>query len=147
MSLAETLDADIKAAMKAGEKDRLTVLRGLKSDIKYAAIGGTELTDEAVIGVLTSAAKKRRDAIEQYRAGGRDDLVAKESAELEIIQAYLPQQLTDEELTSIIAETVAAVGASTPADMGKVMGQLMPKVKGKADGKRVNELVKAALAG
>ncbi len=142
MSLFEKVDKDTTEALKAGEKDRLLLLRGLKSDLKYAKLDkGDDLTDDDVIEVLTYQAKKRRDSIEQFEKGGRDDLVAKETVELEIVNRYLPQQLSDNELEEIVAEVITETNASTPADIGLVMKNLMPKVKGKADGRKVNEIV------
>lgn len=148
MSLLDTLNNDLKEAMKAGEKGRLEVIRGLKSDIKYKEIEVKHpLSEEDVVAVLSSAAKKRRDSIEQFKAGGREDLVAKESSELEIINHYLPKPLSDEELAGIVAEAVQTTGAKAPGDLGKVMKEVMPKVKGRADGNKLRELIAAKLAG
>lgn len=148
MSVLETLNNDLKEALKAGDKAKAEVIRGLKSDIKYKEI---ELkrppTDEDAVAVISTAAKKRRDSIEQFRAGGRQDLVDKESHELEIITRYLPQQLSDEEVNSIIVAAIAATGAKAPGDIGKVMKEIMPKIKGRVDGNRVRELIAAKLAG
>lgn len=147
MSLLQQIDNDLKEALKAGQKERLSVLRGLKSDIKYKQIElGHEMSDADIIGVLTSASKKRKESIEQFKAGGRADLVAKEEAEFAIIQAYLPEQLSDEKLRRIIAETIAETGANSPKMMGVVMKALLPKVKGMADGKLVSQLVTELLA-
>jgi hypothetical protein len=148
MSLLETLNSDLIVAMKKGDKNRVEVVRGLKSDIKYKEIEKREpLTEEDVLGVLAAAAKRRRDSIEQFRQGGRDDLVMKESSELEIITGYLPQQLSDEELQKIVESTVMEIGAKTPADLGKVMKEIMPKVKGRADGNRVRQMIVLKLSG
>lgn len=147
MTLIERVDSDIKEALKAGDKERLVVLRGLKSDFKYRQIElGSPLTDEQVIAVLSTAAKKRRESVDQFRAGGRADLADKEERELAIIQGYLPQQLTEERLRQIIAEAIAESGADSPQKMGLVMKVLMPKIKGQADGKLVNKLVTEMLA-
>lgn len=147
MSLLQQIDNDLKEALKAGQKERLSVLRGLKSDIKYKQIDlGHEMSDADIIGVLTSASKKRKESIEQFKAGGRVDLVAKEEAEFTIIQAYLPEQLSEDKLRQIIAETIAETGASSPKMMGVVMKALLPKVKGMADGKLVSQLVTELLA-
>ncbi len=147
MSLLQQIDNDLKEALKAGQKERLSVLRGLKSDIKYKQIDlGHEMSDADIIGVLTSASKKRKESIEQFKAGGRMDLVAKEEAEFAIIQAYLPEQLTEEKLRQIIKETIAETGANNPKMMGVVMKALLPKVKGMADGKLVSQLVTELLA-
>lgn len=147
MSLLERIDQDLIKALKSGEKDATTTLRGLKSDIKYYKINNSlkDLTDDDVTQVLASAAKQRRDSIEKFKQGGRDDLVAKETAELELIAQYLPAELTPEELAAVVGEVVAEVGASSPADMGKVMKAVMPKVKGRADGKQVKDAVMARL--
>jgi hypothetical protein len=147
MSLFEKIDEDIIEALKAGEKDRLTLLRGLKSDLKYAKLDkGDDLTDQDVIGVLASQAKKRRDSIEQFEKGGRDDLVAKERAELEIITTYLPKQLSEDELREIVASAITEAGAESPDQIGAVMKIVMPKVKGAADGKLVSKLAMEILA-
>ena len=134
-------------ALKGGDKDRLTVLRGLKSDLKYKKIEvRAELTDELAVEALTSAAKKCRDAIEQFRAGGREDLVRKEEFELEIINTYLPKQLTEDELRQMAEIAIKEVGADSLKQMGLVMKTLMPKIKGRADGKLVNKLISELLA-
>ncbi|MBD3333000.1 GatB/YqeY domain-containing protein [candidate division GN15 bacterium] len=147
MSTITQIDSDIKEALKSGQKEKLTVLRGLKSDLKYAQIDkGKELTEEDVIGVLSSAAKKRRDSIEQFQAGGRQDLVDSETFGLNIIEQYLPKQLSEDELRQIIKDAVAESGAESPQQIGLVMKVVMPKVKGKADGKVVNRIVSEILA-
>ncbi len=149
MSLLDRLEKDLIKALKSGEKKTTTTLRGLKSDIKYFKINNIleEITDEHVILVMTSAAKQRRDSIEKFKQGNREDLVANEQAELEIIKQYLPAELSDEELTAIVAEVVAETGAASPAEMGKVMKAAMPKVKGRADGNRVKDTVLKCLKG
>jgi uncharacterized protein YqeY len=147
MSILETIDTQIKEALKAGEKDRLATLRGLKSDLKYRQIELKEpLTDQQAIEVLSSCAKKRRESIEQYEKGGRQDLVQKEQAELEIINSFLPKQLDEAELRRLINEAIEESGADSPQKIGLVMKVLMPKIKGKADGKFVNKLVSELLA-
>ncbi len=147
MTLIERIDQDMKEALKAGQKLKLTVLRGLKSDCKYKQIEiGSPLTEEQVVGVLSSSAKKRRESIEQYRLGKREDLAQKEEAELEIINSYLPQQLSEDRLRELIREAIAESGADSPQKIGLVMKVLMPKVKGQADGKLVNRLVAEILA-
>ncbi|AXI99642.1 hypothetical protein CYPRO_0355 [Cyclonatronum proteinivorum] len=152
MALYDTLLADLKESMKAREERRTLVLRSLKSGILEKEItnrtGGerSEITDELVLEVITKAAKQRRDSLEQYRNAGRADLAEVEEQELAIIEAYLPKQLTKDEIEAIVSEVIAQTGASGMKDMGKVMGQLMPKVKGKADGKLVNTVVKEKLA-
>lgn len=147
MLLAEQIDQDIIKALKAGEKEKLTVLRGLKSDIKYKRIDkGDDLDESEVIDVLTTCAKKVRDSIEQFQKGGRDDLVAKSAAELAILKTYLPKQFSEEKLRELINEAIAELGADSPPKMGLVMKALMPKIKGKADGKLVSRLVTEILA-
>lgn len=147
MSLFETIDKDIITALKAGEKSRLTLLRGLKSDLKYAKLDkGDDLTDSDAIEVLAYQAKKRRDSIEQFEKGGRDDLVAKERAELEIITTYLPKQMSEDELREIVADAISEAGAESPAQIGAVMKIVMPKIKGVADGKMVSKLAMEILA-
>jgi uncharacterized protein YqeY len=148
MSLLKKIDEDLIKALKAGDKIRATVLRGLKSDIKYKQIDkGEDLTDDDVIGVLSSAAKKRRESIEKFRLGNRADLVDKETSELDLINTYLPAQLSEDELKDMIKASIEATGADSPAKLGLVMKDLMPKVKGKADGKFVNSLVNELLSG
>ncbi|HEX3031818.1 MAG TPA: GatB/YqeY domain-containing protein [Bacillota bacterium] len=148
MSLMDRLSADMKDAMKAREagKLRLSVLRMAKSAIKYVEIDKhKELSDEEIIEVLAREVKMRRDAIEEYARANRPDTVAQLNEEISILMDYLPQQLSEEEVKQLVSEAVSATGAQGPKEMGKVMGWLMPKVKGKADGKLVNQLVKAAL--
>ncbi len=149
MSILDQLNNDMKEALKAKDKARLEVIRGLKSDISYKEIEakGGGLSEEDVIGVITSAAKRRRDSIEQFRNGGREDLASKEEAELEIITTYLPKQMSDAEIAKIVEEAIAASGATGPSDTGKVMKEVMPRVKGKADGNRVKQIVAEKLAG
>jgi len=147
MSVISKIDSDNKEALKAGQKEKLTTLRGLKSDLKYAQIDkGKELTEEEVLAVLASAAKKRRDSIEQFQAGNRQDLVDSETFGLRIIEAYLPKQLTEDELRQIVSDAIQETGAQSPQQIGLVMKAVMPKIKGKADGKLVNRLVSEILA-
>ena len=148
MTIFELVDKDMTEALKSGDKARLTVLRGLKSDLKYKLIDLAEksLTDAQSIEVLSAAAKKRRDSIEMFRKGGREDLANQEEYELSIISSYLPKQLSEDELRRIVGEAVAQSGAASPKDMGKVMQVLMPHVKGRADGKLVSRLVSEMLA-
>lgn len=143
MSLIEQIDQDLKKALKGGNREAATTLRGLKSDIKYYQINNKleKITDDDVVGVLSSAAKRRRDSIDQFKKGGREDLVAKETSELELIKNYLPEQMSTDDLEAIANEAIAEAGAVTPSDIGKVMKILMPKVKGKTDGKIVKETV------
>ncbi len=147
MSIIKQLDEDIIKALKAGEKLKLSVLRGLKSDLKYKLIeAGKELSGEQVLEVLGSARKKRMESIEQFSKAGRTDLSDKEQAELEIIVAYLPKQMDESELRELIKAAITESGVDSPQKMGLVMKVLMPKVKGKADGKTVQKLVTELLA-
>ena len=148
MSLKEKLTADMKEAMKAREegRQRLGVIRLVRGAIRQQEIDGRrELDDEAVLSVISKEVKQRRDAIEEFQKGGRDDLVRQNEAEIAILMEYLPQQMTEDEVRSAVQEAIAATGASTPKDMGKVMKELMPKVKGRADGKLVNQIVRERL--
>ncbi|KAA3632641.1 MAG: GatB/YqeY domain-containing protein [Calditrichaeota bacterium] len=141
MPLFAQIDEDIIKALKAGEKEKLTVLRGLKSDLKYKQIElGKELTDDDCIAVLTSALKKRKDSIEQFKSGNRDDLVKQEEIAVEIITPYLPEQISEEELTQIIKDAIAESGADSPQKIGLIMKIVIPKVKGQADGKMINQI-------
>jgi len=148
MALKETLDADLKTAMREKDAPRLSVIRMLKSAIKYREIEVMKPLDDAgVLQVITSEIKRHKDSVEQYRAGNRTDLVEKEEAEIAILQGWLPTQLTEAEVRAKVDAAVQAVGAKGPKDMGAVMKALLPEVQGKADGKLVSELVKARLAG
>lgn len=148
MALKEQLDADLKAAMRDKDALKLSVVRLLKSAIKYREIELMKpLDDGGVLQVISSEIKRRRDSVEQYRAGNRQDLVDKEEAEIAVLQAWLPKQLSTDELKAKIDEIVKQVGAAGPKDMGKVMKALQPEVQGKAEGKIVSELVKARLSG
>jgi uncharacterized protein YqeY len=148
MALKDQLDADLKAAMKERNELKLSVVRMLKSAVKYREIELMKpLDDPGVQGVIASEIKRRRDSVEQYRAGNRQDLVDKEEAEIVILQGYLPAQLSEDELRRKVDEAIARAGAKGPKDMGAVMKALMPEVQGRADGKVVSELVKARLSG
>jgi uncharacterized protein len=146
MGISDQIDSDLKAAMRARDELRLLILRTLKSDFKYRKIQlGRELSDDDIIAVLGSAAKSRRESIEEYNRGGRQDLVEKEKAELSIVEQYLPQQLSPDELNGLIDKAIAESGATTIRDLGIVMKALMPELRGRADGKVVNAAVKARL--
>jgi uncharacterized protein YqeY len=148
MALKDQLDADLKDAMRAKEQLRLDTIRGLKSAIKYREIEIMKTLDDAgVLGVVATEIKRRRDSVEQYRAGNRQDLVDKEEAEIALLQAYLPAQLGEGELRAKVDEVIARTGAKGPKDMGAVMKALLPEVQGRADGKVVSELVKNRLSG
>ncbi len=148
MALKDQLEAEQKTAMKAKDAVKLSVVRLLKSAIKYREIELAKALDDAgVIGVIASEIKRRRDSVEQYRAGNRQDLVDREEAEIRVLQGWLPAQLTADELRAKVDEAVKRVGATGPKDMGAVMKALLPEVQGRADGKAVSELVKARLSG
>ncbi len=154
MSLSQRIEDDIRTALKAGDKQRLSCLRMVKSKVqeKQVELRGTEgreaeLSDEDVTNVVSAYAKQRRDSIESYEQGGRKDLAANERAELEILTAYLPQQMSEDEVSAIVDDAVRESGASEPKDMGAVMKLVMPKVKGRADGKLVNRIVQSRLKG
>jgi uncharacterized protein len=150
MSLKDQIGEDIKAAMKAKDKVRLETVRSIKKVIleKETSVrpsGQDALTKEQEIEVLTQLAKQRRDSIAQYKQAGREDLAENESQELAIIEEYLPAQLSEEEVEAVIDALIAKVGATSAKDMGKVMGPAMKELKGKADGAKVQALVKAKL--
>jgi uncharacterized protein YqeY len=148
MALKDRLDADLKAAMREKHELKLSTIRMLKSAVKYREIEAMKPLDDAgVVQVIASEIKRRKDSVEQYRAGNRPELAAKEDAEIALLQGYLPQQLGEAELKEKVEAAVKAVGAQGPKDMGAVMKALMPEVQGRADGKLVSELVKARLAG
>ncbi len=147
MSLNDQLTEDLKQAMKAKDAVRLRTIRSLRAALKEKEIaerrdGEAHLSEEQVLAVVQKQAKQRRDAIAQYEPAGRDDLAAKEQDELEIIEAYLPKQLGDEEIRRVVQEIVAATGASSMREMGKVMGAAMEQLRGRADGRRINEIAR-----
>ena len=147
MSMNDQVGADIAAAMKARDASRLSALRMLKAAVMNKSVEkGRDLDDAEVLQVIASLVKQRRDSIEQFTNAGRTDLVEKETAELTVLQAYLPAAATPEEINAAVAEAIAETGASSPKDMGKVMKAVMPKLAGKnADGKAVNEAVRRTL--
>lgn len=147
MGLIDTLNQDLKTAMKAGKKNEVEAIRSLKSALRDKEIENRgELSEQDTLQVLSTAAKRRRESIDSYEKGGRDDLVEQEKAELEVIEKYLPKQLSDDEIAGIVDEAIAQLGASTMQDMGKVMGSVMPKVRGQADGNTVQNIVKEKLS-
>jgi uncharacterized protein YqeY len=147
MSLNNKVSADIAAAMKSRDATRLSALRMLKAAVMNKGVEkGRDLEDAEILQVVSSLVKQRRDSIEQFEKGGRRDLVEKETAEIAVLQAYLPPAASPEEIDAAVAEAVAETGASSPKDMGKVMKAVMPKLAGKnADGKAVNEAVRRTL--
>lgn len=149
MSLKATIESEIKQAMLNKDKDRLRALRAIKSQILLAETekgGGGDLSEEVEIKLLTKAAKQRRDSIQVFEEQGRDDLAATEKSELEVIEGYLPKQLSEEEVESEVKKVIEEVGASGPQDMGKVMGMATRKLAGKADGKVISTLAKKLLS-
>ncbi|MEL7523749.1 MAG: GatB/YqeY domain-containing protein [Cyanobacteria bacterium J06553_1] len=151
MGLKEQIGEDIKTAMKAKDKVRLQTVRGIKKailekEVELRPKGIDTLSEEQEIELLSQQAKQRRDSISQFRDAGRDDLADKESEELAIIETYLPAQVSNEDVEKIIDELIATSGATTMKDLGKVMGPAMKQLKGKADGKKIQELVKSKLA-
>ena len=152
MSLMDRIGEEIKAAMKSKDKVRLETVRSIKKVLlekqtsSEVGSGGT-LSESQELEVLMQQAKQRRDAIAQYRQAGREDLAAQEAAELEIIEEYLPRQLSEAEIAAVVDEIVGQVGATSPKDMGKVMGPVMQQLKGQADGKMVQKIVKEKLSG
>jgi len=146
-TLKERIDADLKEAMRGKDELGTSVLRMLKSAVKYKEVepGGHALEDAGVVAVIQTLIKQRRDSVEQFRAGGRVDLAEKEEREIARLQSYLPAQLSADALRAEVRAAIAQVGAKGPKDMGAVMKALMPKVQGKAEGKAVSEAVKAEL--
>ncbi|HPM66826.1 MAG TPA: GatB/YqeY domain-containing protein [Piscinibacter sp.] len=147
MSLKERITEDMKAAMRAKEAARLLTIRGLLAAMKQKEVDERiELDDAAVIGIVDKLIKQRKDSISQFGAAGRTDLVDKETAELQVLESYLPQRLSAEEITAAVAAIVAELGATGPGDMGKVMGAVKAKLAGKADMGQVSAAVKQALS-
>ena len=148
MALRERLNEEMKAAMKAREAERLGALRLLLAAVKQREVDERITLDDAgVVAVVEKMIKQRRDSIAQYEKAARQDLADKEKFEIAVLEAYLPQRLSDAEVEAIVAEAVAVTGAQSPADMGKVMGAVKPKLAGRADMGQVSALVKARLAG
>lgn len=137
---------DMKAAMRSGDKSRLGAVRLILAAIKQQEVDTrSELEDAQIMAVLDKMVKQRRDSVSQFRKAGRDDLVSKEQYELDVIKAYMPAELTAEEIESLIASTISEVGASSMRDMGKVMGKLKPQLLGRADMAAVSSIVKTRL--
>ncbi|MGE6629253.1 GatB/YqeY domain-containing protein [Bacillus sp. NPDC077027] len=148
MSLLEQLNTDMKLFMKKREKDKLLVIRMVKASLQNEAIKlkRDSLTSDEELTVLSREIKQRKDSLREFSKANRLDLVDKVQKEIDMLDVYLPEQLTNEELQAIVVETIAEIGASTKADMGKVMSAIMPKVKGKADGAVINRLVSEQLS-
>jgi uncharacterized protein len=146
VSLKERITDDMKAAMRAGEKERLGVIRMITSAIKQREVDERiSLDDAQVLSVLEKMIKQRKESVVQFQAGNRADLVAKESAEITLLQGYLPSQLSDAEIDALIADAIAATGASSVKEMGKVMGIIKSKAQGRADMGAVGAKIKAKL--
>lgn len=147
-AIAERLDSDLKDALRAGEKLRLGTIRRARAALKNAQIEArADLSDEAATRVLRGLVKQHRESIEQFRAGGRDDLVDRESQEMAVLEAYLPAQMDEDAVAAIVAEVIAAEGAAGPADLGRVMKAAMPRMGGRADGKDVRAMAQRLLEG
>ena len=146
--LLDQVTASWKAAMKSGDATRKETLSMVRAAVKNAQIEakGSEISEEATLAVIEKEAKKRREAAEEYDKANRPDLADKERAELAVLADFLPEQMSDEELSQLVSATLAETGASSPKDMGRVMSALLPKVAGRADGKKVSALVRAALS-
>lgn len=145
--LLQKLQEEMKAAMKSGDKDRLSTIRMLISEIKKVQIDTKkELSDEEIIQILQRYVKQRKEALEQYKKANREDLAQKEEKEIQIVQEFLPQPLSEEELRKIIDETISQLNATSIKDMGKVIKAVMEKVKGRAEGSVVSSLVKEKLS-
>ena len=146
MSLKDRITGDVKDAMRARDKPRLATLRLITATLKQQEIDERiDLNDAQVLALLDKMCKQRRESISQFEKAGRDDLIAQEVSELELIQTYLPEQLGEDEIVALIDEAMAATGAASIKDMGKVMGQLKPKLQGRADMGAVSAMIKAKL--
>jgi uncharacterized protein len=144
--LKNRITEDVKAAMRGGDKARLSVLRMLQAELKQReVVESTELTDAVVLAAIDKMVKQRRDAESQFRAGNRADLADKEAAEIAVLMGYLPQQLSDAELSALIDQAIAETGAAGAKDMGKVMGWIKPKAQGRTDMGKLSGLIKARL--
>lgn len=147
MSLLTRLNEDMKQAMKAKDKDTLSVIRMVKAALQNEAIHlkKDQLSEDEELTILSREVKQRKDSLQEFTSAGREDLVQKLKSELTIVNQYLPKQLSEDELSQVVDDTIREVGATSKAEMGKVMAALMPKVKGKADGSLVNKLVQQQL--
>lgn len=148
MKLKDTIDKNSIEAKKSGDRAVASVLTMVRSAIKNLEIEKKgEITDDEILSILTREVKHRKEAITQYRQGGREELAQKEEAEIKILTTYLPEQMSEEEIKQVVDKAVADVGAESPADIGKVMGKVMPQFKGKADGTLIKKVVQGALKG
>ncbi len=147
MSLKEKLQSDLHQAMRSRDRVRVSVLRMLRSAIGYEEIDKKrEMDDPAVLDIVSRQVRQRRESIQMYKDANRQELVDKETQELEILQEYMPAQLTEDELTALARDVIKQVGATAPSDKGRVMGRLMPQIRGKAQGGDVNRVVTALLS-
>ena len=148
MSLLQRLNQDMKQAMKNKDKETLSVIRMVKASLQNDVIklGKDELSEQEELTVLSRELKQRKDSLQEFKEAGRDDLVEKLDNEIKVLQVYMPQQLSNEELEDIVLKTIKEVNATSKKDMGNVMSALMPQVKGKADGSQVNQLVQKHLS-
>ncbi len=149
MSLIDQMNKDIKAAMIAKEKEKLASLRAIKSALMLEATkdGSGDVSEETELKIVQKLLKQRKEAAELYISQGRQDLADDELSQAKVIEAYLPEQMSEEDVKKIVLDTIAQLGASSPSEMGKVMGPIMGKLSGKADGKLISKLVKEALVG
>ncbi|UCF30882.1 MAG: GatB/YqeY domain-containing protein [bacterium] len=147
MKLLERIQEDLKRSLKAKDGTRVSVLRFLLASIRNREIDNmASLDEDQVLQEITSAAKRRRESIDAFREGGRQDLVDKEEAELAILSEYMPEQLSEDDIRSLVRQVISATGATSSADLGAVMKEVMPKVRGQADGKLVNQIVRELLS-
>ncbi|WP_059102665.1 GatB/YqeY domain-containing protein [Shouchella shacheensis] len=147
MTLLDRLNQDMKTAMKQKEKEKLSVIRMVKSSLQTEQINlGRELTDDESLTVLNREVKQRKESLHEFEQANREDLASKQRSELTLLEEYMPKQLSEEEIEAVVVETIAEVNATSKADIGKVMSAMMPKVKGKADGGLVNQLVRKHLS-
>jgi len=146
-AIKETNTQNMKTAMKSGDKDQVMFARNLHAAIRKKEIDDrVDLNDDDVIKIIITSCKQRRESIDQFRAGGREELAAKEEAELKYLMQFLPEQLSEDEIRSLVKEAIQTSGATSAKEMGKVMKELLPKVQGKADNKLVSQIVKDLLA-
>lgn len=146
MSILNQLNEDMKTAMRAKERDKLTTIRMIKASIQNEEIKkGAELNDEEILAILSREKKQRLESFTEFEKAGREDLTEKLTAELEVVEKYLPEQLSDEEVRTLVKETIDEVGAESMQDMGTVMSNVMPKLQGRADGGQVNAMVRELL--
>jgi len=146
MDLKEQIQNDLKKALKAKEKGKVSVLRMVNSEIKNEEIEKKEdLTDEDIIQIISKELKKRKEGVEEFKKAGREETVEEEERQIKVLEKYLPEQLEEDEVEELVEEVIEEVGASDMSDMGEVMKEIMPKVKGKADGNMVNKIVREKL--